>query len=87
MLVGEETSTKQTVLQTLATSRGGRMMALDPKTHTSYPATAGDVAPAAQVPGAPRIAHQNKPQAAACPADPKRIGCGGVGIGRGGDQP
>ena len=52
MLVGEEAFAKQTVLQTLATSRGGRMMALDPKTHTSYPATAGDVAPAAQVPGA-----------------------------------
>jgi len=51
-IVREGASTKQTVLQTLATSRGGRMMALDSKTHTSYPATAGDVAPAAQVPGA-----------------------------------
>lgn len=46
----EETADKLTVVQTLKTERGARTMALDPKTHKIYLATAEFEAPANQPP-------------------------------------
>jgi DNA-binding beta-propeller fold protein YncE len=50
----EETPDKLTVVQTLTTERGARTMALDPKTHNIYLATAKFEAEPEPAPGAPR---------------------------------
>ena len=50
----EDTPGALTVVQTLATERGARTMALDPKTHRIYLATARFEAQPAPAPGAPR---------------------------------
>jgi len=49
----EDAPDKLTVVQTLATERGSRTMALDPKTHKIYLAAAKFEAPAAPAEGAP----------------------------------
>jgi DNA-binding beta-propeller fold protein YncE len=50
----EETPDKLTVVQTLKTEQGARTMALDPKTHNIYLASAKSEAPSEQTPGAQR---------------------------------
>jgi len=50
----EDAPDKLTVVQTLATERGARTMALDPKTHRIYLASAKFEAQPEQAPGAPR---------------------------------
>jgi len=50
----EDSPDKMTVVQTLATERGAKTMALDPQTHRIYLATAKFEAPAPSAPGAPR---------------------------------
>jgi DNA-binding beta-propeller fold protein YncE len=50
----EDAPDKLTVVQTLATERGSRTLALDPKTHRVFVATAKFAAPPPVVPGTPR---------------------------------
>ena len=50
----EDTPDKLSIVQTLSTERGSRTLALDPKTHRVYVATAKFSAPPPAAPGAPR---------------------------------
>lgn len=50
----EDAPDKLTLVQTLATERGARTMALDSKTHKIYLASAKFEQPAGQTPGAPQ---------------------------------